>query len=149
MQNSQKNWECTGVISLARVRKTLNECSKNLFSTFFFCILLVQLIYLKVKPNLVRYTGICEFRPSQFLMPLSKALYILGLPADVIQFSWLYLFLVELMVQMSTSLSAKNICSLTRFLQYLQTDLYQFFALSKCYIKEEFSLIMEWKTITS
>ena len=74
-----------------------------------------------------------------------KALYIgkLSLPADVIQFSWLYLFMVELMVQFSSSLLAKNVSSFTRFLQYLQTDLNQFFALSKCYIKEELSLIKE------
>ena len=53
------------------------------------------------------------------------------------------------MVQISSSLLAKNVCSFTRFLQYLQTDLYQFFALSKCYIKEELSLIKEWKNFTS
>ena len=48
-----------------------------------------------------------------------KALYIgkLSLPADVIQFSWLYLFIVELMVQTSSSLLAKNVSSFTRFLQ--------------------------------
>ena len=82
---------------------------------------------------------------------LTKALYIgkLSLPADVIQFSWLYLFMVELMVQISSSLLAKNVCSFTRFLQYPQTDLYQFFALSKRYIKEELSLIKEWKKFTS
>ena len=74
----------------------------------------------------------------------AKALYIgkLSLPADVIQFSWLYLFMVELMVQISSSLLVKNVSSFTRFLQYPQTDLYQFFALSKCYIKE-------WKKNTS
>ena len=49
--------------------------------------------------------------------------------------------MVELMVQISSSLLAKNVCSFTRFLQYPQTDLYQFFALSKRYIKEELSLI--------
>ena len=48
-----------------------------------------------------------------------------------------------LMVQISSSLLAKNVSSFTRFLQYPQTDLYQFFALSKCYIKEELSLIKE------
>ena len=74
-----------------------------------------------------------------------KALCIgkLSLPADMIQFSWLYLFMVELMVQTSSSLLAKNVSSFTRFLQYPQTDLYQFFALSKRYIKEELSLIKE------
>ena len=46
-------------------------------------------------------------------------------------------------VQISSSLLAKNICSFTRFLQYPQTDLYQFFALSKGYTKEELSLIKE------
>ena len=57
--------------------------------------------------------------------------------------------MVELMVQFSSSLSAKNVSSFTRFLQYPQTDLYQFFALSKRYIKEELSLIKEWKKFTS
>ena len=40
-----------------------------------------------------------------------KALYIgkLGLPADVIQFSGLYLFMVELMVQNTSKFSSKNI----------------------------------------
>ena len=57
--------------------------------------------------------------------------------------------MVELMVQITSSLLAKNVFSFTRFLQYLQTDLYQFFALSKCYIKEELSLIKEWKKFTS
>ena len=57
--------------------------------------------------------------------------------------------MVELMVQISSSLLAKNVCSFTRFLQYPQTDLYQFFALSKRYIKEELSLIKEWKKFTS
>ena len=57
--------------------------------------------------------------------------------------------MVELMVQISSSLLAKNVSSFTRFLQYPQTDLYQFFALSKRYIKEELSLIKEWKKITS
>ena len=80
-----------------------------------------------------------------------KALYIgkLSLPADVIQFSWLYLFIVELMVQTSSSLLAKNVSSFMKFLQYLQTDLYQFLALRKRYTKEELSLIKEWKKITS
>ena len=57
--------------------------------------------------------------------------------------------MVELMVQISSSLLVKNVSSFTRFLQYPQTDLYQFFALSKCYIKEELSLIKEWKKFTS
>ena len=80
-----------------------------------------------------------------------KALYIgkLSLPVDVIQFSWLYLFTVELMVQFSSSLLAKNVSSFMRFLQYLQSDLYQFFALIKRYIKEKLSLIKEWKKFTS
>ena len=51
--------------------------------------------------------------------------------------------MVELMVQNSSSLLAKNVCSFMRFLQYPQTDLYQFFALSKRYIIEELSLIKE------
>ena len=33
--------------------------------------------------------------------------------------------MVELMVQISSSLLAKNVCSFTRFLQYPKTDLYQ------------------------
>ena len=73
----------------------------------------------------------------------------LGLSADVIKFSWLYLFMGKLMVQISSSLLEKNICSFTRFLQYPQTDLYQFFALTKYYIKEELSLIKEWEKFAS
>ena len=40
-----------------------------------------------------------------------KALYIgkLSLPADVIQFSWLYLFMVELMVQNTSKSISKKI----------------------------------------
>ena len=53
--------------------------------------------------------------------------------------------MVELMVQISSSLLAKNVSSFTRFLQYPQTDLYQFFALSKRYIKEELILIKDLK----
>ena len=49
--------------------------------------------------------------------------------------------MVELMAQISSSLLAKNVSSITRFLQYQQTDLYQFFALIKRYIKEKLSLI--------
>ena len=45
--------------------------------------------------------------------------------------------MVELMVQISSSLLVKNVSSFARFLQYPQTDLYQFFALSKRYIKDE------------
>ena len=51
--------------------------------------------------------------------------------------------MVELLVQISSSLLAKNVCPFTRFLQSPQTDLYQFSALSKRYIKEELSLIKE------
>ena len=55
--------------------------------------------------------------------------------------------MVELMLQKSSSVWEKNVFSFTRFLQYPQTDLYQFFALIKCYIKEELSLIKEWKKL--
>ena len=48
--------------------------------------------------------------------------------------------MVELMVQISSSLLAKNVSSFMRY-EYPQTDLYQFFAISKRYIKEELSLI--------
>ena len=51
--------------------------------------------------------------------------------------------MVELMVQISSSLLAKNVSSFMRFLQYLQSDLYQFFALIRRYIKEKLSLIKE------
>ena len=37
--------------------------------------------------------------------------------------------MVELLVQIGSSLLAKNLWSFTRFIQYPQTDLYQFFAL--------------------
>ena len=51
--------------------------------------------------------------------------------------------MVELMVQISSSLLVKNVSPFTRFLQYPQIDLYQSFALTKRYIKEELSLIKE------
>ena len=41
--------------------------------------------------------------------------------------------MVELMVQICSSLLAKNVSYFIRFLQYPQSDLYQFFSLSKRY----------------
>ena len=55
-------------------------------------------------------------------------------------FKFLWPFQNVRTLQISSSLLAKNVSSFTRFLQYPQTDLYQFFALSKRYIKEELSL---------
>ena len=81
----------------------------------------------------------------------TKALYIgkLSLPADVIQFSWLYLFLVELMAQ-NTSKSISKIFLCLVFHEIKLKLVYNyFFASIKCYIKEDLSLIKEWKKFTS
>ena len=75
----------------------------------------------------------------------AKALYIgkLGLPADVIQFSWLDLFMVELMAQnTSKSISKLFLCLVFHEIK-LKLVSNCFFASIKRYIKEKLSLIKE------
>jgi hypothetical protein len=79
----------------------------------------------------------------------TKALYVgkLSLPADVIQLSWLYLFMVELMVQNTSKFISKLFLCLVFHEIKLKLVSNCFFASIKRYIKEELSLIKEWKKL--
>ena len=74
-----------------------------------------------------------------------KALYIgkLSLPADVIQLSRLYLFMVELMAQNTSKFISKIFLCLVFYEIKLKLVSNCFFASIKRYIKEELSLIKE------
>ena len=88
---------------------------------------------------------------SSFYVVNIKALYIgkLSLPADVIQFSWLYLFKVELMAQNTSKFISKFFLCLVFNEIKLKLVSNCFFASIKRYIKEELSLIKKWKKFTS
>ena len=80
-----------------------------------------------------------------------KALYIgkLSLPADVIEISWLFLFMVELMAQNTSKSISKIFLSLVFHDIKLKLVSNCFFVSIKRYIKEELSLIKKWKKFTS
>ena len=75
----------------------------------------------------------------------SKALYIgkLSLPADVIEISWLFLFMVELMAQNTSKSISKIFLSLVFHDIKLKLVSNCFFVSIKRYTKEKLSLIKE------
>ena len=84
-------------------------------------------------------------RVAEDFRPTAKALYIgkLSLPADVIQLSRLYLFMVELMAQNTSKFISKIFLCLVFYEIKLKLVSNCFFASIKRYIKEELSLIKE------
>ena len=83
---------------------------------------------------------------SQILrLTLYKALYIgkLSLPADVIEISWLFLFMVELMAQNTSKSISKIFLSLVFHDIKLKLVSNCFFVSIKRYTKEKLSLIKE------
>ena len=82
---------------------------------------------------------------SKFLVDFFKALYIgkLSLPADVIEISWLFLFMVELMAQNTSKSISKIFLSLVFHDIKLKLVSNCFFVSIKRYTKEKLSLIKE------